>query len=154
MKFKRSTALMLTVLFTACSGKHPAVQNGLVDALNKQVKDLAAENDDLKHRLSTVQEPRGLTNAQIIHQQMRNMRIAGLLRDGRSAVVLEFLEGDLPSFVDFYRKSGSFSQDDIWTLHEIRDYYKKYRLPVSADMSTALPTPYLPCDGSTVPTEP
>ena len=154
MKYPRFAALVVSAVLTACSGKHPAAQKGLVDALDKRVKELTAENDDLKHRLSATQEPRGLTNAQIIHQQIRNMRIAGLLRDGRSADAISLLEQDLPDFVKFYRASGSFTEEDIWTLHEIRDHYQKYHLPMSTEMAAALPTPYPPCNAPSVPARP
>ena len=149
MKFIHFLAFVLSMAFTACSRKPPADQHNLLESLHQRVKELAAENNALKHRLAA-QESKGLTNSQIIHEQLRDMRVAAWLRDGRSTDAITLLEHDLPDFVKFYRTSGSFTEGDIWILHEIRDHYQKYHLPISAEMSTALPTPYPPCDAPVV----
>ena len=127
---------------------HFGEQKNRVVILDQQIRKLTEENEGLKHRLATA-EAGGLSNEQIIHSKIRDMRLAAWLHDGRSAEVAAWLEADLPAFVELYRTSGSFSPEDVWTLHEIRDHYQKYHLPMSAEMAAALPTPYPPCNAST-----
>lgn len=120
-----------------------------VTVLQRRVQQLEAENQKLKAELSAPKENRGLTNSQILHEIQRDMGIAAMLREKQVESAISFLENDLPAFVDYYRSSNSFSDDDIYILHLIRDHYAKYGLSMSPKMFNSLPPHYPACDAST-----